>query len=90
MFRLQLKKYGELGREKQLVVGVGYNVLTLCRNLHKKKIFNVQGVWHSPYMLPTMVRGHAFRFITRQPPSRGHIPLSAIWEPELSSVTLVE
>ena len=32
-----------------------------------KVVFNVQGVWQSQNMLPTMVHGQAFRIATRQP-----------------------
>jgi hypothetical protein len=32
-----------------------------------KDVFSVQGVWHSPNMLPIMAHGQAFRIITQQP-----------------------
>jgi len=44
---------------KNLVFCSIYNASTLFKNL--QKVFNLQGVWHSPNMLPTMVHGQAFR-----------------------------
>jgi len=30
-------------------------------------VFNVQGAWHPPNTVPTIVHGHAFRIISWQP-----------------------
>jgi len=30
----------------------------------RKQVLNVQGAWHPPNTIPTMVHGHAFRIMT--------------------------
>lgn len=74
-FDCHVKKHREL---------VGINILVLCSGYdgffleQTKEVFKVHGVWYSPNMLPTIVRGRAFRIITwRHSTSRG-LPLSAI------------
>jgi hypothetical protein len=55
-----------LVRATNLVFYSNYDEASLFRILQKRS-FNVQGVWHSANMLPSMVHGQAFRIITCQP-----------------------
>ena len=54
----------------------GLNVPTLFQNLQKRSVCSVQGSWHSPNTLHTIVHGQAFCIITWQRQSRG-CPVSA-------------
>ena len=53
------KNMENLVRTTNLVFYSSYDEASLFRILQKRS-FNVQGVWHSANMLPSMVHGQAF------------------------------
>jgi hypothetical protein len=59
-----------------LFIDVCYNVV-YSFSKSTKYVFCVQGAWHSPNTLLTMVHGQAFRIITRLPSPIERAPLSA-------------
>ena len=64
----------------------GYNVPTLFFK-STTEAFSMQGAWHSPNMLPTMVQGQACHIINTHPlPSSRGLPLTTIGDVLSSSV----
>jgi hypothetical protein len=47
---------------KNVVFCSGYDVPTLSKS--RKHVLSVQGAWHSPSTVPTMVHGQVFPIIT--------------------------
>jgi hypothetical protein len=66
---LPLKKYWELGRDKQLVFCSDYVQRAYSFPKSTKEVFCEEGVWHSLNKLPTMIHDQDFRItgITRTP-----------------------
>jgi len=50
--QVPLEKYGELGRDKNLVFFISYIVIKLFLK-STKEVLSVEEVWHSPNMLST-------------------------------------
>ena len=56
-----------------LVFCSGYNLSTFSKST--KEDLNMQGAWHSPNTLPTVVHCQAFCIITWQPPIKRKLPI---------------
>ena len=79
----QLEKYGDLGRGKNSVLCLWLQYTYFFFKIYKE-VFNVQGVWPSPNILPTMVHGQAFYIITLTTENEMETPLlgtlwAALW-----------
>ena len=64
-------------RMKKFSIFVRAIMQLLFAEIYKLQVlFDVQGVWHSPKMAPTMVHDQVFHIMFWQPPMKGYDPIS--------------